>query len=229
MPAPAPAPEPVDSETEDAESDPEDAAAFLGEDEPYLTVKEAFEVVYKVSTFDTHPKSFAEAMQRPDAQMYYDAAVEEMQTLIDNHSWELVKLPPGRKAIGSRWVFRIKHKAEGSIERYKARLVAKGYGMRPGFDYVETFAPTAKWAALRAVLAIAALEDMEIESLDISSAFLNGVLDTEVFMEQPEGFPLGAPDEVLLLKRGPLQFEAGQSHLAHQVGWGSSVAWALSR
>ncbi len=74
--------------------------------------------------------------------------------------------------------------------------------MRPGFDYVETFAPTAKWAALRAILAIAALEDMEMESLDISSAFLNGVLDTEVFMEQPEGFPLGTPDEVLLLKRG---------------------------
>jgi hypothetical protein len=114
--------------------------------------------------------------------------LDEIQSLIDNGTFELVKLPSNSKAIGSRWVFRVKKKADGSIERYKARLVAKGYAQRPGFDFTETFAPTPKWAALRAILAFAAFENLHLESVDISSAFLNGVLEEEVYMQQPEGF-----------------------------------------
>src|SRR5215471_12011740 len=138
-------------------------------------------------------------MQRSGTKLHI---IEEIQSLIANKTWKLAKLPPGRKAIGSRWVFVIKRKADGSIERYKGRLVAKGYAQRPGFDYTETFAPTAKWAALRAILAMAALEDMELESIDISSAFLNGELEEEVYMEQPEGFHQGAYDEFLQLLKG---------------------------
>ena len=85
----------------------------------------------------------------------------------------------------------IKRKSDGSIDRYKARLVAKGFSQRPGFDYSETYASTVKWATLRAILAIAALEDLEIESVDISAAFLNGEIDADVYMDQPEGFPQG--------------------------------------
>ena len=121
---------------------------------------------------------------------------------MDNGTWELAKLPPGRKAIGCRWVFIIKKKADGSIERYRGRVVAKGFAQRPGFDYTETFAPTAKWASLRAIFAIAALEDMELESIDISSAFLNGELEEDVYMEQPEGFHQGSPDDYLKLLKG---------------------------
>ena len=99
-----------------------------------------------------------------------------------------MKLPLGRKAIGSRWVFKVKRNANGSIERHKARLVAQGFSQQPGFDFTETFAPTPKWAALCAVVAIAALEDLELESVDISSAYLNGELTEEVYMRQPEGF-----------------------------------------
>jgi len=82
----------------------------------------------------------------------------------------------------------------GSIERYKARLVAKGYSQRPGLDYTETFTPTTKFATLHAILAIAAIEDLELESLDISSAFLNGDLDSEVYLQQPEDFHQGNSD-----------------------------------
>ena len=82
----------------------------------------------------------------------------------------------------------MKRNPDGSVERYKARLVAQGFAQRPGFDFTETFAPTPKWAALRAVLAIAAIEDLELESVDISSAYLNGQLEEEVYMRQPEGF-----------------------------------------
>ena len=85
-------------------------------------------------------------------------------------------------------MFKLKRKADGSIDRYKARLVAKGFAQRPGLDFGQVFAPTARWAALRAIFALAALEDMEMYSLDISNAFLNGELDHEVYMQQPEGF-----------------------------------------
>jgi Reverse transcriptase (RNA-dependent DNA polymerase) len=111
-------------------------------------------------------------------------------------------LPKGRKAIGCRWVFVIKHRSDDSVERYKARLVAQGYSQRPGLDYGETYAATVKWATLRAILALGAFEDLEMESVDISNAFLNGEMDTEVYMRQPEGFPQGSKDEVLQLKKG---------------------------
>ena len=87
----------------------------------------------------------------------------------------------------------MKHNTDGSVERYKARLVAKGFSQRPGFDYFETFAPTAKFAAIRAILALSALEDFHLRSVDISHAFINGDLDTVVYMEQPEGFEQGGP------------------------------------
>jgi Reverse transcriptase (RNA-dependent DNA polymerase) len=82
----------------------------------------------------------------------------------------------------------VKRNADGSIERYKARVVAQGFAQRPGFDFTETFAPTPKWAALRAIIALATIEDLELESVDISSAYLNGELEEEVYMRQPEGF-----------------------------------------
>lgn len=98
-----------------------------------------------------------------------------------------------------RWVFKVKRKADGSIERYKARLVAKGFSQRPGFDFEQTFAPTAKWAALRAILALAALEDLEVETVDISNAYLNGELEHDVYMQEPEGFQQLGPGWALKL------------------------------
>ena len=108
--------------------------------------------------------------------------IEEITSLVANGTWQPVRLPEGRKAIGCRWVFKVKKNADGSVERYKARLVAKGFSQRPGFDFEETFSPTAKWAALRAILAYASLQDMEMESIDISNAFLNGDLDHDVYV-----------------------------------------------
>jgi hypothetical protein len=92
------------------------------------------------------------------------------------------------KAIGSKWVFRIKHNADGSIERFKARLVAKGFAQRPGQDYFETFASTMRHTTIRTVLALAAIEDLELRSVDISHAFTNSDVDAEIYMTQPEGF-----------------------------------------
>jgi hypothetical protein len=138
-------------------------------------------------------------MRRPDADLWYEAACAEMQAQQENGTWELVPLPPGRKAIGSRWVFKIKWTADGSVERYKGRIVAKGYLQRPGIDYSETFAPTAKWAALRAILALSAYEDLYVETVDVSTAFLNGNVHEEIYMRQPEGFEQGGPGYVCKL------------------------------
>jgi hypothetical protein len=135
------------------------------------------------------PKTFKEAMSSPDADKWYEAMVTEMQAHVENGTWELVELPRGRKAIGSKWVFKIKRAADGSVDCYKARLVAKGFSQRPGIDFDKTFAPTTKWATLRTIFAIAALVDLELESIDISNAYLNGELkDVDVYMTQPEGF-----------------------------------------
>ena len=149
------------------------------------------------------PKSISEVMQLAldERSKWLKAAQDEIQSLVENGTFELVQLPPGRRAIGSRWVFRVKRNADGSIERYKGRLVAKGFSQRPGFDYNETFAPTPKWASIRAILALAALENLELESVDISSAYLNGELKEEVYMRQPEGFEEKTPEWVWRLRK----------------------------
>jgi Reverse transcriptase (RNA-dependent DNA polymerase) len=156
-----------------------------------------FEYVYKVADDDPHPKSFGETMAKSDAQFYYDAAVAEIEALIANGTFEVVQLPPGKRAIGSRWVFLIKCKSDGSIDCYKARLVPKGYSQHPGFEFFDTFAPT-----IRAILALAAIEDMEIEAIDIGNAFLNGDIDADIYIEHPEGFPQGPAGTVLKLLKG---------------------------
>jgi hypothetical protein len=138
-------------------------------------------------------------MSRDDAGLWHEASQQEYDALHQHGVWELCELPAGRKAVGCRWVYRIKTNADGTVERYKARLVAKGFSQKPHLDYTETFAPVAKFASLRTVLALAAAEDMEVHTMDVSSAFLNGDLDEEIYMAQPEGF--AAPGQEHLVCR----------------------------
>lgn len=143
---------------------------------------------------DDAPKTYTEAISGPDGAKWKRAAEDEMNALIENGTWELTRLPNGRKPVASKWVFKIKHNADGSVDHYKARLVAKGFSQRPSIDFQEVFSPTARWAALCAILVLAAYEGAFIESVDISNAYLNGELGEEirVFMEQAEGFHQGA-------------------------------------
>ena len=180
---------------------------YSGEHEDFLSYDEALEYAFDsvaqnaLKADQEHfgePRSISEVHKLPkdEQERWLKAAQDEIQSLVENGTFQLVKLPPGRKAIGSRWVFRVKRNADGSIERYKGRLVAKGFSQRPGFDYNETFAPTPKWASIQAILALAALEDLELKSVDISSAYLNCKLKEEVYMKQPEGFEEKSPDWV---------------------------------
>ena len=113
---------------------------------------------------------------------------EEYESLIKNGTWFVTQLPHGRFAIKNRWVFKLKRGQDGSIQRYKARLVAKGFTQREGIDYQETFAPVVKQDSLRTVLSIAASLDLEIRQVDVQTAFLNGDLKEELYIEQPQGF-----------------------------------------
>jgi Reverse transcriptase (RNA-dependent DNA polymerase) len=143
------------------------------------------------------PASYAEAMKSVDAKQWSDACQYEIDALHKNDTWELTNLPPGHKSIKSKWVFKLK--ADG---RYCARLVAKGFTQIPGIDYDETFSPVARFESLWLLLALAALEDWEIQQMDVKSAFLNGVLDEEIYMEQPLGFITpGTETKVCCLKK----------------------------
>src|SRR5712672_2264388 len=122
-------------------------------------------------------------MRSADAKQWSDTCQYEIDTLHKNDMWELTKLPPSWKTIKSKWVFKLK--ADG---HYCAQLVAKGFMQIPGIDYDETFSPVTHFESLRLLLALAALEDWEIHKMDVKSVFLNGVLDKEIYMEQPQGF-----------------------------------------
>jgi hypothetical protein len=159
-----------------------------------ISIIDGLDFAFHTSTA-LEPNTLKEAYSREDAEQYIDAAISEIKAHLENGTWELAKLPHGRRAIGSRWVFKVKRDENGKVERYKARIVAKGYAQREGIDYTDTFAPTARFAALRTVIALAAAEDLELESIDISTAFLNGNIDAEVYMRIPEGLEVDDEDQ----------------------------------
>jgi len=144
------------------------------------------------------PRNYKEAMRSPQAAQWKAACDEEMASLNANNTWEITPAPSG-SIIGSRWVFALKRGPDGEVVRYKARLVAKGFSQVPGRDYDEVYAPVATHASIRAVMAMVAMEDLELRQLDIKTAFLNGMLEQRVYMQQPEGYHTGAPGDVCYL------------------------------
>ena len=141
------------------------------------------EELHEVSSDE--PASFAEAERHPS---WRKAMEEEMASIEENCTWSLVDLPHGRRAIGLKWVFKVKRDENGAVAKYKARLVVKGYAQRQGIDYDEVFAPVARLDTVCLLIALATHEGWEIHHMDVKSAFLNGDLMEEVYVEQPTGF-----------------------------------------
>jgi hypothetical protein len=148
----------------------------------------------------TVPTTIAEAKRLSDWSMWKEACDSEMKSLIEMKTWKLVDPPIDSKPIFCKWVFRIKNKPDGSIDRYKARLVICGYLQRQGIDYANTFAPVVSYTGIRVALSIAAVADLEIMQFDVKTAFLNGELDPPIYIIQPPGYSDGS-SKVCLLQR----------------------------
>ena len=114
--------------------------------------------------------------------------IEEYQSIMKNDVWDVVPRPKGKSVVTSKWIYKIKHAAYGSIEKYKARFVARGFSQKEGIDYEETFASVARYTSIRSVLSLAAVMKWKIHQMDVKTAFLNGVVEEEVYVEQPLGF-----------------------------------------
>ena len=146
------------------------------------------------------PRSYTQAVK--DSRWLGPISME-LQALEANETWEVTTLPPNKTPIDCKWVFRIKCRADGTIEKFKARLVAKGYTQKQGVDYTETFAPVAKMVTVRTFLAIAVHHNWHIAQLDINNAFLHGDLNEEVYMCLPQGYKVNTaiPNPVCKLKK----------------------------
>lgn len=160
-------------------------------------VSHAVEVAKKIAR---DPESISEAFSGINAEQWKKAMENEHRSLIENETWELVQLPPGRKAIANKWVFKRKLDENGNIDRYKARLVVKGCSQKEGIDYFETFSPVVRYSSIRFLIAIAAKYDLDIDQMDAVTAFLQGELKEEVYMRQPTGLEDGT-ERVCRLKK----------------------------
>jgi hypothetical protein len=136
------------------------------------------------------PQSYEEALNCEDRFHWLAAINAELNSLLANDTWELEERPANCRPIGVKWVFKVKYDSNGKVERYKARLVAKGFSQREGIDYNEVFAPVSKHTTLRMLLAMVAAEDLELLQVDVTTAFLHGKLDEEIYIDQPKGLEL---------------------------------------
>jgi hypothetical protein len=134
---------------------------------------------------EEEPTYFEESIQRKE---WADAMTEEYQSIIKNDVWEIVPRPKSKDVVSSKWLFKIKHAVDGSIEKYKARFVARGFSQKEGIDYEETFSLVARYTSIRTIIALAAKMKWKLHQMDVKTTFLNGVIEEEVYIEKPQGF-----------------------------------------
>jgi hypothetical protein len=151
-------------------------------------VAKSFGDDFIVYLIDDTPTSISEAYASPDAEYWKDAVRSEMDSITANGTWEVVDRPTGCKPVGCKWVFKKKLRPYGTIDKYKARLVAKGYTQKEGEDFFDTYSPVARLATIRVLLSLAASHGLIIHQMDVKTAFLNGELDEEIYMDQLDGF-----------------------------------------
>jgi hypothetical protein len=137
------------------------------------------------------PESYSQAIKSPEAPHWQKAMEEEYQSLEQNQTWNLVPLPANKNLIKGRWVYAYKYNDQGDIIKHKARWVAKGFEQQYGQDYEQTFAAVIKPMSYKLLFAVAAVNNWEIEQMDVKTAFLHGKLEEEVFLEQPHGYQKG--------------------------------------
>ena len=134
---------------------------------------------------DIEPSSFEEAMQQL---IWVDAMVEEYDSIVHNSVWDVVLRPENKSVVSSCWIYKVEKATDGSVEKHKARFVTNGFSQVEGIDYDEAFSPVARYSTIRFMLALSAQMGWKIHQMDVKTAFLNGEIEEEVYIEQPEGF-----------------------------------------
>ena len=178
---------------------------------------------------EDEPATMQEAINHPTRGKQWEKAVRnEYESLIKNHTWDLVRRPKGRRIVTNKWALKHKKNEIARIVRLKARLVARGFSQIYGVDYLDTYAPVVKLASIRILLAIAAIYGLEIHQMDVVTAFLAGELEEEIFMEQPEGFEVGTTEDDLVcrlrrslygLKQAPRVWNQRIRHFLKSIGF----------
>jgi len=163
----------------------------------------AFALTVAEDIVHDEPSTYREAASSPQAASWVQTMTEEMESLHKNDTWDLVLPPKGRKIVGRKWVFKLKDASPDVVAlRYKARLVAKGFSQKEGIDYHDVFSPVVKHTLIQALLVLVALFNLELEQMDVKTAFLHGELEEEIFMAQPKSFMVeGKENRVCLLKK----------------------------
>nr|GEW04179.1 zinc finger, CCHC-type [Tanacetum cinerariifolium] len=147
------------------------------------------------------PRTLSEAMTSRDVAFWKKAVQSVIDSIMHNDNWELTDLPPGCKALGCKWILKRMIKVDGSIDKYKARLVIQGFRQKEGIDFFDTYAPDARISTTRLLLALAAIHDLVIHQIDLKTTFLNGDLDEEIYMKQPERFMMPGHESKLEYSR----------------------------
>jgi hypothetical protein len=150
---------------------------------------------------DSEPETFAQAV---DHQVWREAMVEEYDSIVHNDVWDVVLRPVGKSVVTSRWLYKTNIAANGSVEKHKARFVARGFSQIEGVDYDETFAPVARYTSIRTIIAIAAEMGWRIHQMDVKTTFLNGFIEEDVYIEQPQGFEVSDRETHVCLLRKEL-------------------------
>jgi hypothetical protein len=140
---------------------------------------------------DEEPTTFEEAVQK---KQWKEAMTEEHQSIMKNDVWEIVPRPKEKSVVTSKWVYKIKHVADRSVDKYKARFIARGFSQKEGEDYDKTFAPVARYTSIRAIISLSASMGWSLHQMDVKTAFLNGEIEEEVYIEQPQGFEVHSRD-----------------------------------
>ena len=156
---------------------------------------------YLLLTDSSEPESYDEAMQVDTIKKWEQGMKEEMDYSVKNQTWDLVKLPTGKRALQNKWVYRLKEE-DGGKKKYKDRLVVKGFAQKKGIDFDEIFSPVVKMTSIRTILSLVAVEDLHLEQLDVKTTFLHGDLEEEIYMQQPQGYEVkGKENMVCKLKK----------------------------
>lgn len=203
---------------------PDFITTFLAE---YNEFSEEFVYAFLI---EEDPKTFSEAMKSIDAVFWKEAVNVEFDSIMANHTFELVDLPRGCKVIRCKWILKKKLKADGTLDKFKARLVAQGNSQKQGVDYFDTYAPVTKIASIRILFALASIHKLVVHQMDVKTAFLNGDLHEEIYMMQPEGFIVPGQEHKVCklikslygLKQAPKQWFEKFSSTLHENGFVSN-------